>query len=53
VRGLREVYDEQSQLLRKYQDEWQTLVSKDLAALNEQAKTLDAPAVIVPRTKKD
>jgi len=51
TQGLRELFAEQSELLRKYQDEWRALVSKELAALNEQAKKLDAPGVIVPPTQ--
>src|SRR6185312_17431337 len=48
--GIREVFAEQAEMLRKYQQEWETLVSTDLAALNEQAKTLDAPRIIIPAT---
>jgi hypothetical protein len=48
TQGIREMFDEQSELLRKYQEEWQTLVKKELAALNEQAKKLDVPVILVP-----
>ncbi len=48
TQGLREVFAEQDQLLRKYQEEWHALAAKDLAALNEQAKRLDVPVVIIP-----
>jgi hypothetical protein len=51
--GIREVFAEQSELLRKYQDEWRALVAKDLAGLNEQAKKLDLPVVLLPTTKKN
>ncbi len=51
TQGIREQFEEQSELLRKYQDEWQKLLSKDLAALNEQAKKLDVPILLIP--KKD
>ena len=50
--GIREVFAEQSELLRKYQDEWRVLTTKDLAALNEQAKKLDLPGILLPTTKK-
>jgi photosystem II stability/assembly factor-like uncharacterized protein len=50
--GIREVFAEQSALLRKYQDEWRVLTTKDLAALNEQAKKLDLPSIFLPTTKK-
>jgi photosystem II stability/assembly factor-like uncharacterized protein len=53
AQGIREVFAEQSELLRKYQDEWRALVAKDLAALNEQAKKLDLPVVLLPTTKKN
>jgi photosystem II stability/assembly factor-like uncharacterized protein len=48
TQGIRELFDEQSELLRKYQEEWRALMKKELAALNEQAKKLDVPAVLVP-----
>jgi hypothetical protein len=48
TQGIRELFDEHSQVLRKYQEEWRALVSKDLAELNEQAKKLDVPNVILP-----
>ncbi len=48
TQGVREMFEEQSELLRKYQDEWRALAVKELAALNEQAKKLDVPAILVP-----
>ncbi len=53
--GIREVFAEQTELLRKYQEEWRTLVAKDSAALNEQARKVDMPAVVIPTstTKTD
>ena len=48
TQGIRELFNEQSELLGKYQVEWRALVMKELAALNEQAKKLDVPAVLVP-----
>ncbi len=50
--GIREVFAEQDELLRKYEEEWRTLVAKDLAALNEQAKKLNLPTFLLPTTKK-
>ncbi|HEY7328392.1 MAG TPA: hypothetical protein VH592_12160 [Gemmataceae bacterium] len=48
TQGIRELFDENDELLRKYQDEWRTLESKELAALNEQAKKLDVPGILLP-----
>jgi len=53
TQGIREVFAEQSELLRKCQEEWRELMAKDLAALNEQAKKLDLPVVLLPTTKKN
>jgi photosystem II stability/assembly factor-like uncharacterized protein len=52
AQGLREVFAEQSELLTKYQQQWQALVARELAALNEQAKKLDVPAIIVPSERR-
>jgi photosystem II stability/assembly factor-like uncharacterized protein len=49
TQGIRELFAEQDELLRKYQDEWRTLTTKELAALNEQAKKLDLPTLLLPR----
>jgi hypothetical protein len=49
TQGIREMFEEQSEQLRKYQDEWRALVTKELSALNEQAKKVDVPAVLVPK----
>jgi photosystem II stability/assembly factor-like uncharacterized protein len=46
--GWRDVYEEQTLLLKKYELEWKLLLADDLAKLNEQAKKLDIPGVIVP-----
>ncbi len=48
TQGIREMLEEQSELLRKYQDEWRGLAAKELTALNEQAKKLDVPAILIP-----
>ena len=46
--GLREVYEEQAERLNKLETEWHALLSDDLAKLNEQAKKLDLPPVLLP-----
>ena len=53
TQGVREVYEEQSLLLKKYGLEWQLLLAGDLAKLNEQAKTLDFPGLILPTAAKE
>jgi hypothetical protein len=49
TQGVRELFEEHDELLRKYQSEWRTLAAKELAALNEQAKKLDVPIILLPR----
>jgi photosystem II stability/assembly factor-like uncharacterized protein len=51
--GVREVYEEQSLLLKKYDLEWQVLLAGDLAKLNDQAKALDLPGLILPVVSKE
>lgn len=51
AQGIRETFAEQSDLLRKYQEEWRALAAKELTALNEQAKKLAVPIVLVPTLK--
>ncbi len=51
TQGLRDEYAEQSKALRKYVAEFQNLVKGDLANLNDAAKKLDAPTVLVPVEK--
>ena len=48
TQGMREVYQEQHLLLVKYGLEWKLLVADDLAKLNDAAKKLDLPGVILP-----
>ncbi len=48
TQGLVEVYEQQADLLKKYDGEWQELVAKDVRALNALARKLDLPGVIVP-----
>jgi len=50
--GVREVYEEQAKLLKLYALEWQVLLAGDLAKLNEQAKGLDVPGLILPPGEK-
>jgi hypothetical protein len=52
TQGIREVYVEQTELLRKYQEEWRSLIGKELTALNEQAKKLDVPGILLPASKE-
>jgi hypothetical protein len=51
--GMREVYEEQRLLLVKYELEWKLLLADDLAKLNEAAKKLDVPRVILPATAEE
>jgi hypothetical protein len=48
TQGMHEVYDEQRLLLVKYDLEWKLLLADDLTKLNEQAKKMDVPGVILP-----
>jgi hypothetical protein len=48
TQGIRELFEEHSELLRKYQGEWREVTAKELAALNEQAKKLDVPIILSP-----
>ncbi len=47
--GWREVHAEQARQLKQLEGEFRELVSGDVARLNEAARRLDVPAVIVPR----
>src|SRR5262249_35721926 len=47
--GVREVYAEQDRELRQLEGEVRALFKGELARLNEAARKLDLPAVIVPR----
>jgi hypothetical protein len=48
TQGLREVYAEQAALLKKYEAQWQTIVKEDVRQLNDTARKLDLPGIIVP-----
>jgi photosystem II stability/assembly factor-like uncharacterized protein len=49
TQGMKEVYANENQALQDAEAEYKALLSGDLARLNEQAKKLDVPTVLVPR----
>jgi len=50
AQGIKDVYAEQVGLLEKLELEFKGLLTGDLANLNDKAKKLDVPGVIVPGT---
>ena len=46
TQGVREVYAEHAQELKRLQGQWQALVAGELARLNEQAR--DLPVIVIP-----
>ena len=52
TQGLRQVYDERSKDLERYGTELQQLLSADLLKLNDLAKSLSVPNIIVPSTSE-
>ncbi len=50
--GIKEIYEEQSLLLKKYELEWKLIVADGLAKLNDQAKKADLPAILMPPLEK-
>src|SRR5262249_36854268 len=52
TQGVREVYAAQAQILKQLEADWSKLIADDLKGLNELAKKLDLPHVIVPVIKK-
>jgi photosystem II stability/assembly factor-like uncharacterized protein len=52
TQGELEVYIDLKGMLMKTLTEWDNFKSKDLVELNEQAKKLEAPIVVVPKVKK-
>jgi photosystem II stability/assembly factor-like uncharacterized protein len=52
TQGVKEVYEEQALLLKKYELEWKVLLAGDLVKLNEAAKKLNYPIVHVPPLEK-
>ncbi len=51
TQGIVELHKTHAGVLKKGLARWKVLVEEDLAALNEQAKKLDVPGVIVPGKK--
>jgi photosystem II stability/assembly factor-like uncharacterized protein len=51
TQGMVEVHRNQSARLKKYVAEWQALVKGDIARMNELAKKLDLPGVVIPDVK--
>jgi photosystem II stability/assembly factor-like uncharacterized protein len=49
TQGINEVYADQGKELVRYEEEFQELTSGDLAKLNDLAKKMEVPSVIVPR----
>ena len=46
------MYAEESAKLKRLREEWQTLVKVDVVRLNELARRLEIPNVLLPRAKK-
>jgi hypothetical protein len=53
TQGLREAYAEQKKLLEQYEEEWKSLLERDLDKRNDEAKKGGYPIVIVPAVEKD
>ncbi|MBI1914464.1 MAG: hypothetical protein HYS12_06955, partial [Planctomycetes bacterium] len=47
--GVREQYAEQSRLFAEYEKEWEQLLGREVAKVNQTAKNLSVPGLIVPR----
>ncbi len=47
--GVRDLHAEQRQILEKLAKQWRALIDGDLKQLNEQAKKLDIPGLLLPR----
>jgi photosystem II stability/assembly factor-like uncharacterized protein len=52
TQGMREVYAEQKRELAKLTKAFDSLVKGDLSKLNDTAKTMDIPSIIVPESPK-
>lgn len=48
TQGVREAFEAQKHELDRYDAQFKQIVSSDLASLNQQAKSLDVPIVVVP-----
>jgi hypothetical protein len=51
TQGMREVYAENAKELARLEAIWRALLADEIAALNEQARKLDQPAIVVPAAK--
>jgi photosystem II stability/assembly factor-like uncharacterized protein len=51
TQGVREVLAEQAAELNKLEKDFEAIVNGDVAQLNQEAKSLDIPGVLVPKTK--
>jgi photosystem II stability/assembly factor-like uncharacterized protein len=49
--GVKEQYAEQSHLFGEYQKEWEQLLDREVAKVNQTAKDLRVPGLIVPRAE--
>ncbi|HKB40789.1 MAG TPA: hypothetical protein VKD72_30465, partial [Gemmataceae bacterium] len=48
--GVKEQYEDESRVLAGYEKEWEQLLSGDVAKVNQTAKSLNVPGLIVPQT---
>jgi hypothetical protein len=48
--GVKEQYEKQSELFAKSEKKWEQLLDRDVAKVNQTAKTLNVPGLIVPQT---
>src|SRR5262249_45270616 len=53
TQGVREVYAEEAGKLKQLRKQWEEIVRQDLARLNQMARTLEIPNLLLPRQKKD
>jgi hypothetical protein len=53
TQGFQEVYTEEASKLKRLREEWGTLTKVDVVRLNELARRLEIPNVVLPRPKKD
>jgi hypothetical protein len=49
TQGMREVYAEYTKELAQLSEAWAALVAKEIAQLNDRARTLEQPAIIAPK----
>jgi len=48
--GVKDQYEEQSRLFVKYEKEWEQLLGHDVGKVNQTAKNLNVPGLIVPQS---